>query len=162
MYGAVQHIQDITETQNEREAERLKLQTLEIPHPVIDSATLVHSAVYAPRCDVLYRGKTSLSNGTAQIDLDTGAPTDPTNGLGGGTTFEAMYRNAQYFLQNDSGFGKLRGSIVGGVLNIECEDTASTDLVGWMVVAERKDAYVMSGANGKTNAAGYLNTVRIS
>lgn len=162
MYGAVQHIQDITETQNEREAARLQLQTLEIPHPVIASATLVHSAVYAPRCDVLYRGKVVLSDGNAQIDLDTCAPADPTNGLVAGATFEAMLRNAQTFLQNDSGFARLRGSIVGGVLNIECEDSASTDEVSWMVVAERKDAYVMGGADGKTNAAGYLNTVRIS
>jgi hypothetical protein len=138
-----------------------QLQTLEIAHPAEAEATLVHSTVYAPRCDVLYRGNAVLSNGIAQVDLDVCAVADPTNQLVAGT-FEAMCRNAQCFLQNDTSFARLRGNIAGGVLNIECENATSTDEIGWMVVAERKDAYVMSGANGKTNAAGYLKTVRIS
>jgi hypothetical protein len=136
------------------------MQTMQVIHPVESEATLVHSAVYAPRCDVMYRGIATLSNGVASVNLDVCAVADPSNALAAGT-FETLCRNPQCFLQNNSSFDRLRGAITGGTLNIECEDATSTDVVHWMVVAERKDAYVMNGADGKTNASGYLKTTTI-
>lgn len=59
-------------------------------------------------------------------------------------TFAALTTNARLMaLQNQDGFARLRpGTIAGGTFEIICEDSACTDDVAWMVVAERNDPYV--------------------
>jgi hypothetical protein len=54
-------------------------------------------------------------------------------------TWEALCRDPQVFLQNDTGWSALKGSVSGSTLLISCKDTTSTDTVSWMVVAERDD-----------------------
>jgi hypothetical protein len=100
---------------------------------------LRHISIEAPRGDLIYRGRVRLKNGRARVNLD-----DASNMSTG--TFDALTRDAQVFLQNDSGWSALKGRVRNGVLVISCEDSASIDEVSWMVVAERADrAYLHGG-----------------
>jgi hypothetical protein len=153
MYGAVQFVQDIQEQQTANEQKQSKLSTLTLT--TTSQKELVHSVVSAPRCDVVYRGFAILNNGQAIVNLDLQSVADNTCAMTIGI-FDETYRNPQCFLQNDTSFSRLRGSISGGSLTIFCEDQSSSDAINWMVVAERKDPYVLAGADGRTNALGYL------
>ncbi|MBI5142779.1 MAG: hypothetical protein HZA20_11415 [Nitrospirae bacterium] len=122
--------------------------TFHIDHP-LDPANkdLYHGFVEAPRYDLIYRGMVQLKNGRATVNVD--AASNMTNG-----TFDALTQNPQVFLQNDTGFSAVKGKIKKGTLTIECADAKSNDTIGWLVIAERADAYVKS--NGTTDANGHL------
>jgi hypothetical protein len=110
-----------------------------IEHPLPSkSAThqLVHSFIEGPKCDLIYRGKINLVDGKATVNIDT----DSTMTEG---TFEALCANVQCFTSNESGWGAIRGKVVGNILTIEAQDAASTDNVSWMVIGERKDKHIM-------------------
>jgi hypothetical protein len=109
--------------------------SFKIDHPLDsmkDTHDLFHVSVESPRADLQYRGVVTLSGGNASVDLDESA------GMSDGT-WEALCRDPQVFLQNDTGWSALKGSISGSTLIISCENTNSTDTVSWMVVAERDD-----------------------
>ena len=113
--------------------------TFRIDHPLAekkDTHQLVHSCIEAPKADLIYRGTTDLSDGWIQVDLDEAA------GMSAGT-WELLCRDPQCWIQNDSGWSGVRGSVEGNTLTIECEDTSSSDSVSWMVVAERCDPHIM-------------------
>jgi fibronectin-binding autotransporter adhesin len=113
--------------------------TFKIDHPLPDKADshhLIHSCIEGPRADLIYRGTVDLSGGSAQVDLDEAA------GMSAGT-WELLCRDPQVWLQNDSGWSKVRGSVEGNTLTIESKDTVSDDTVSWMVVAERCDPHIM-------------------
>jgi len=113
--------------------------TFRIEHPLPSkSAThnLVHSFIEGPKCDLIYRGKVDLVDGKASVNIDTVATM--TEG-----TFEALCRDVQCFTSNESGWGAIRGKVVGNILTIESQDAASTDNVSWMVIGERKDKHIM-------------------
>ena len=122
-----------------------------IPHPLNSNASLLHSSIEGPRCDLIYRGRTTLQNGVAYVNVCTECSTN--GGMMAGT-FNALTRNHDVFLQNASGFSRVRGSMCNEVLNIECEDPSITDEVSWMVVCERKDASILG--SDATDADGYL------
>jgi hypothetical protein len=110
-----------------------------IEHPLPSkSAThqLVHSFIEGPKCDLIYRGKIDLVDGKATVNIDT----DSTMTEG---TFEALCATVQCFTSNESGWGAIRGKVVGNILTIEAQDAASTDSVSWMVIGERKDPHIM-------------------
>ena len=110
-----------------------------IQHPLAAmSATheLVHSFIEGPKCDLIYRGKVNLVNGKASVNIDTAATM--TQG-----TFEALCGDVQCFTSNESGWGAIRGQVLGNILTIEAQDTASTDSVSWMVIGERKDRHIL-------------------
>jgi hypothetical protein len=110
-----------------------------IEHPLPSkSAThqLVHSFIEGPKCDLIYRGKIDLVDGKATVNIDT----DSTMTEG---TFEALCATVQCFTSNESGWGAIRGKVVGNILTIEAQDVASTDSVSWMVIGERKDLHIM-------------------
>ena len=110
-----------------------------IEHPLPSkSAThqLVHSFIEGPKCDLIYRGKINLVDGKASVNIDT----DSTMTEG---TFEALCATVQCFTSNESGWGAIRGKVVGNILTIEAQDAASTDNVSWMVIGERKDKHIM-------------------
>ena len=110
-----------------------------IEHPLPSkSAThqLVHSFIEGPKCDLIYRGKVDLVNGKASVNID--ADSTMTEG-----TFEALCATVQCFTSNESGWGAIRGKVVGNILTIEAQDAASTDNVSWMVIGERKDKHIM-------------------
>ena len=110
-----------------------------IEHPLpakADTHNLVHSFIEGPRADLIYRGIANLVDGFAEVDLDEAATM--TTG-----TWELLCRDAQVFVQNESGWSLVRGSVSGSTLTINAQDNTSTDTVSWIVVAERKDAHMM-------------------
>jgi len=115
--------------------------TFKIDHPLPekkDTHHLTYSCIEGPKADLIWRGTADLSAGYAQVDLDAAA------GQSEGT-FEALARDSQCWIQNDTGWSAVRGDVEGNTLTIECEATDSDDTVSWMVVAERCDpAYLAS------------------
>ena len=111
---------------------------LDIVHPLFPEdpkQRLIHSSVYAPKCELIYRGTAKLVNGIAFVDLNTECK------LSQGT-FEALCKNPQIFLQNTTNFDRVIGNIYGDTINIQCENNASRATISWLVVAERNDSSV--------------------
>jgi hypothetical protein len=129
--------------------------TFDIKHPIVADKRLVHSFIEGPRCDLIYRGKVTLQNGQATVNLDTDCVQEQGSEMTTGT-FEALCANPDYYLQNNSSFDRVRGSISENILTIICENLSSTDKISWMVVAERKDEAIKEW--GRTNSNGYLIT----
>ena len=117
-----------------------------IDHPLPekkDTHHLVHSFVESPRADLIYRGKATLVDGSATINIDTAA------GMTEGT-FVLLCDDVQCFTSNESDWDAVKGSVpeevdgVGGnILTIECENSSSTAEIAWMVVGDRKDEHIM-------------------
>lgn len=108
-----------------------------IDHPLKpETHQLVHSFIEGPQADLLYRGKVNLTDGVAHVEIDAAA------GMTEGT-FVALCREVQVFTTNESGWNHVRGSVVGNLLTIECQDPTATDLISWMVIGERKDQHMM-------------------
>ena len=128
-----------------------------IPHPMDSNLALIHSCVEAPRLDLMYSGIATLKKGRASINIDIDSC--PNNPMTKGT-FEALTRNARVFLQNNDTFDRVKGKVVGGMLQIECENDKSNDDVHWLIISERKDDFVMGSTNETTNEKGHLKTER--
>ena len=127
--------------------------TFQIRHPLAPETTdLVHSFVEGPRCDLIYRGRTRLTEGVARVEIDAEC-TGNGRGMRAGT-FEALCRNPQVYLQNNETWAKVMGHVEGGSLYVCCEDPAAECLVDWMVVAERQDEHVRRW--DKTDSEGHL------
>jgi hypothetical protein len=110
--------------------------TIDHPLPEMkDTHNLYHSFIEGPRADLIYRGKVRLQNGRAMIDID--AASNMTTG-----TFEALNRDVQSFTSNESDWDPVRGSVVGNVLTIECQNPTSTALISWLVIGERHDQHM--------------------
>ena len=118
-----------------------------IPHPLSSltgTKDLVHAAVEGPRADLIYRDKVDLVGGTATINIDTVA------GMTEGT-FAVLTKNAQCFTTNETGWTNVKGSISGNALTITAQDNSCTDTISWMVVAQRKDANIISASATDSN-----------
>ena len=106
-----------------------------IAHPLEskkDTHHLFHSFVEGPQCDNLYRGKVTLSSGSATVNLDT------KSGMTDGT-FVALNRDIQCFTTNETGWTPIKGSVSGNVLTITAQDNSCTDTISWLVIGERQD-----------------------
>ena len=113
-----------------------------IPHPVLALAgthNLVHACIEAPRYDLMYRGIAKLEGGVAAVDVT--ATCNRSGGVAPGT-LSALTRDAQVFLSNNAGFDKVIGSLRGETLDIRSDNSACSDVIDWMVVAERADPHV--------------------
>ena len=113
--------------------------SFKIPHPLEskkDTHQLVHSFIEGPQADLIYRGKVSLVNGTASVNIDESATM--TEG-----TFEVLCRDVQCFTSNESNFGAVRGSVSGNILTVTAEDAQSEAVISWMVIGERQDPHIM-------------------
>jgi hypothetical protein len=107
-----------------------------IDHPLKpETHELVHSFVEGSRADLIYRGTASLSDGWVEIDLDEEI------GLSEGT-WSALCRDPQVWVQNDSGWDAVKGSVSKSTLTIICQAPNSYDEVSWLVVAERQDQHI--------------------
>jgi hypothetical protein len=107
-----------------------------IPHPIKpETHELVHSFVEAPQADNIYRGKVELVDGRAEVNIDTVA--SMTEG-----TFVALNREVQCFTSNESDWDAVRGSILGNILTIECQNAESTATISWLVIGERQDQHM--------------------
>ncbi len=103
-----------------------------IQHPKNPDKWLYHTALESPRADLIYRGVCELNEGFASCSIDSASRMEE-------GTFYSFTKNPQLFLQNDSGFDRLKGNVVSGSVEIYSENNQSTDIVSWMVVAERND-----------------------
>ena len=117
--------------------------SFDITHPLEEEKRLRHSFIEGPRYDNIYRNKVRLSEGKASIDLDIDCVSPGGQTMTPGT-WEKLNRNPDIFLQNLEGWSRLKGKINGSILEIECEDENCTDLISWMVVAERQDDHVIN------------------
>lgn len=122
--------------------------TFKIDHPLAslkDTRYLVHSFIEGPRADLIYRGSVTLANGKATVDID--ASVGMTEG-----TFVALATNPQVWLQNESGWTPVKGSVAGNVLTVTAKDPVA-ETVSWLVIAERHDPNIRAAswtdANGK-------------
>jgi hypothetical protein len=120
-----------------------------IEHPLpskSETHELVHSFIEGPQADLIYRGKATLVNGAASVNIDTSATM--TEG-----TFEALCREVQCFTTNESGWTAIRGKVTGNILTIQAQDSTCTDEISWMVIGERQDKHMMdtewTDENGK-------------
>ena len=120
-----------------------------IDHPLeskTDTHHLVHSFVEAPQADNIYRGKVDLVDGSATINIDTIA------GMTEGT-FVALNTDVQCFTSNESDWDAVKGSVLGNILTINCQNTSSTATVSWLVIGERQDQHMLdtewTDENGK-------------
>jgi hypothetical protein len=90
--------------------------------------------------------------GTARIDMNkecTGNGQTMADG-----TFEALCIDPVVFLQNNSTFDRVIGYVEGSILTIVCENQGASNVVNWMVIAERKDPSIRE--NKYTDADGRL------
>jgi hypothetical protein len=110
--------------------------SFKIPHPILEGThNLVHSFIEGPRADLIYRGKATLVDGQATVNIDESA------GMTEGT-FVALNRDIQCWITNDSGWTAVRGSVVGNILTIEAQDSSCNDTVSWLVIGERHDQHM--------------------
>jgi len=127
--------------------------TFRIPHGLRENYDLCHSFIEGPQCDLIYRGRVDLVNGRATVSMDT------KYGMTAGT-FEWLTRDVQTFTSNETGWDAVKSSFSGDTITIECQNTASTDTISWMVVAERGDPNIK--ASDITDSNGDLIIERAS
>jgi len=108
-----------------------------IPHPIVEDRELVHSFVEGPQVDLIYRGTTTLSGGTATVNLDE------KYGLITGT-WEALCRDPQVWVTSNDGWTLCKGSVSGATLTIIAQDSTYAGTVSWLVIAERQDDNIKS------------------
>ena len=145
LVGSIQRLEELTN----------RNVIFDIEHPNNEEKRLVHSFIEGPRCDLIYRGTVQMINGRSIVNLDKDCVQELECAMTEGT-FESLCRNPQYFLQNHSSFNRVKATINGNLLTIECEDLTSTDTIYWSVLAERKDKNIKK--LDRTNANGYLVT----
>jgi hypothetical protein len=112
--------------------------SFKIDHPLESKSEthhLVHSFVEAPQADNIYRGKVTLVNGRAEVNIDEIA------GMTEGT-FAALNREVQCFTSNESDWDAVRGSVTGNILTIECQNPEAASMVSWLVIGERQDKHM--------------------
>ena len=113
--------------------------SFQIPHPLPalnETHNLVHSFIEGPQADLIYRGRVSLVAGKATVNIDTASTM--TEG-----TFELLCRDVQCVTSNETDWSPVRGSVVGNILTIECQDVKSTATISWVVIGERQDKHMM-------------------
>ena len=118
----------------------------QITHPLDNRKWLYHSAIEAPRADLIYRGVLQLQNGSGSVNINSAS--NMTDG-----TFEMLTRDRQIFLQNNNGFDRVIGNIENGNLNIVSENIQSENLINWMVFAERNDNEILASKLYDTNGS---------
>jgi hypothetical protein len=108
-----------------------------ISHPLDSKKSthdLVHSFIEGPQADNIYRGKVTLNNGSATINLDT--ESNMSEG-----TFILLNREVQCFTTNETGWTAVKGRVTDNILQINSETTCS-DEISWMVIGERHDKHM--------------------
>ena len=123
--------------------------SFKINHPLpakTDTHHLVHSFIEGPQADLIYRGRVTLVDGKATVNIDESATM--TEG-----TFDVLCRDVQCFTTNESDWTPVRGSVTGNILTIESQDATAKSEISWMVIGERKDKHMMytdwTDENGK-------------
>ena len=126
--------------------------SFEIPHPIKPFTLLTHSFIEGPRADLLYRGRATLRQGQATVNVETSCTANGSKLTPG--TFVALATNSQLYLQNNDTFDAVRGTISANIISIHCENLGFQGAVDWMVMAERHDP-IMKKWN-RTDDNGFL------
>ena len=124
--------------------------SFKINHPLEskkDTHHLVHSFIEGPQADLIYRGKVTLSSGTATVNVDTAS------GMTDGT-FVALNTDVQCFTSNESGWTAIKGSVSGNTLTITAQDNSCTDTISWMIVGRRHDPHMKDSGTDWTDSDG--------
>lgn len=123
--------------------------SFKIDHPLVskkDTHHLLHMSVESPQADLIYRGKVTLVDGAAQVNIDTAS------GMTEGT-FVALCTDVQCFTSNESDWDAVKGNVTENILTINCQNSSSTATISWMVVGERQDQQILDASltdeNGK-------------
>jgi hypothetical protein len=115
--------------------------TFKIEHPLKLKKWLYHGCLEGPRFDNIYRGKTLIINGKAEVDIDKECNT--TRGMTPGT-FPALNTNYQLYLQNNKTFDRVKGKIFGSKILIESSNITDEIEIEWLVIGERHDVTVIN------------------
>jgi alpha-tubulin suppressor-like RCC1 family protein len=115
--------------------------TFKIEHPLKLKKWLYHGCLEGPRFDNIYRGKTLIINGKAEVDIDKECNT--TRGMTPGT-FPALNTNYQLYLQNNKTFDRVKGKIFGSKILIESRNITDEIEIEWLVIGERHDVTVIN------------------
>jgi hypothetical protein len=122
--------------------------SFKISHPLpskTETHNLVHSFIEGPQADNIYRGKVTLVDGSATVNIDS------VSGMSEGT-YVLLNTNTQCFTSNESGWTAVKGSVSGNILTITAQESC-TDTISWMVVGERHDQHMLdtewTDENGK-------------
>ena len=123
--------------------------SFKIDHPLENKSethNLVHSFIEGPQADLIYRGKVTLIDGEATVNIDT--VSNMTEG-----TFSALCTSIQCFTTNEHGWTPIKGSVTGNILTITANDESCNDEISWIVIGERKDKHMLetewTDENGK-------------
>ncbi len=111
--------------------------TFKIDHPLKpETHHLVHSFVESSDTLLVYRGVAEIVDGWTSVNLDDYL------GLTAGT-FDALVRDTQVWVSNDTGWESVRGRVEDGVLLLESRDpTATGVLVNFLIAGERQDDHI--------------------
>jgi hypothetical protein len=112
--------------------------TFLIDHPLPEKKNthyLQHSFIEAPRAELIYRGKVTLENGVANVNIDL--ESNMTDG-----TFITLNENVQCFTSNETNWENVRGAVNGNILTISSQNSNSNVTVSWMVIGQRCDTYM--------------------
>lgn len=112
--------------------------TFKIDHPLSNmrsTHTLTHAFIEGPRADLIYRGKVQLTDGSAFVNIDESAWMSE-------GTFDALVRDVQCFVSNDTDWDNVKGFIEGNALTIHSQNTESNAIVSWLLIGERKDDHM--------------------
>tara|TARA_R100000008_G_C3580001_1_gene167830 strand:- start:599 stop:2212 length:1614 start_codon:yes stop_codon:yes gene_type:complete len=126
--------------------------SFKIRHPLEskkDTHWLVHSFVEGPQADNLYRGRVTLEDGVASVNVDIAS------GMTDGT-FVLLNRDIQCFTTNETGWTPIKGSVSGNILTITAQDNTCTDTISWMVIGERQDDHMKQNTTGWTDSDGKI------
>jgi hypothetical protein len=83
-----------------------------------------------PQTELIYRGSLQLTNGVAELNLDTRFNMPP-------GTF-AAFKDVAVFTSNETGWDPVRGSVSGNILTIECMANTSNAEVSYLIAAKPK------------------------
>jgi len=110
--------------------------TFRITHPKDENKWLFHSSMESPNIELLYRGKTTLVNGNASVNLNTYYGLIP-------QTLDAMLTNLTVVVYNNAGWTKVRCASVNSSVAFDIEsETPCNDTVEWIAIGTRCDAAV--------------------
>ena len=124
--------------------------SFKIDHPLPskkDTHHLIHSFIEGPKADLIYRGRVSLVDGSATVNIDTDS--EMTDG-----TFVLLCDDVQCFTSNETGWDAVKGSVSGNTLTIECQNTSSTATISWVVIGDRKDEHMTDSGTTWTDNNG--------
>jgi hypothetical protein len=109
--------------------------SFKIPHPLPqlkDTHHLVHMSVESPQADLIYRGTTTLVNGSSSINIDQASSMSE-------GTFVLLNKKVQCFTTNESDWDAVKGSVESNILTIVSQNPNANSTISWMVIGQRKD-----------------------